>query len=44
MSSFPHHRFLAGLALLASLTTLTTRAEDDREIKHVFVIALENHD
>lgn len=47
MSTIPHFRFFAGLALLAALTTWTASAEegkDDREIKHVFVIALENHD
>jgi hypothetical protein len=47
MSTIPHFRFFAGLALLAALTTLPASAEDGkdaREVKHVFVIALENHD
>jgi hypothetical protein len=42
--SFVHT--LAGLAILASLGCLNALAQnddDDREIKHVFVIALENH-
>ena len=45
MSPFPHLRTLAGIALLAALSSLSAAAQndDDREIKHVFVIALENH-
>jgi hypothetical protein len=49
MSTIPHFhfRFFAGLALVAALGGLSASAQDDRddrEIKHVFVIALENHD
>ena len=36
-------RPLAGLAVLAVLGSSCASAQDDREIKHVFVIALENH-
>ncbi len=43
MFTFPCLRPLAGLALIASLGSLIAKAQDDREIKHVFVIALENH-
>ncbi|HVU46512.1 MAG TPA: alkaline phosphatase family protein [Terracidiphilus sp.] len=54
MFRFSHARTLAGLALLAALTCTLAKAQygdgdhdrDDRgprEIKHVFVIALENH-
>lgn len=46
MSSFTRIRPLAGLALLAALSSAGAVAQDDhdtREIKHVFVIALENH-
>src|ERR1700760_3753341 len=47
MQSFASLRPLAGLALFAALTCSSAIAQDDRdnrEIKHVFVIALENHD
>jgi hypothetical protein len=48
MSTIPHLRFLAGLALAAALSTTWNACaqenRDDRQIKHVFVIALENHD
>lgn len=44
MQSFTRLRPLAGLALLAALNCLSATAQDNREIKHVFVIALENHD
>ncbi len=47
MQSFAPLRPLAGLALLAALAGSSAIAQDDhdsREIKHVFVIALENHD
>lgn len=44
MSTISYLRFLAGLALLAMLTGWSASAQEDREIKHVFVIALENHD
>ena len=47
MQSFAPIRPLAGLALLAALASASAIAQDDRdnrEIKHVFVIALENHD
>ncbi|MGA7857360.1 MAG: alkaline phosphatase family protein [Terracidiphilus sp.] len=44
MLTFPYLRPLAGLAFIAALGSLTARAQDDHEIKHVFVIALENHD
>jgi phosphatidylinositol-3-phosphatase len=48
MSTIPHLRSLAGLALLAALSTTWNASaqenRDDRQIKHVFVIALENHD
>ncbi len=37
-------RSLAGLALVGALCTWSASAQEDREIKHVFVIALENHD
>ncbi len=43
MSMIPYLRPLAGLVLLAALGSWSARAEDDHEIKHVFVIALENH-
>lgn len=43
MSTIAHRRSLAGLALLAALSCWSASAQDDREIKHVFVIALENH-
>ena len=45
MYRFPQLRGLAGFALLAALSSMTATAqnEDDRAIKHVFVIALENH-
>jgi hypothetical protein len=43
MSSLPFCRPLAGIALLAALGGWSASAQDDREIKHVFVIALENH-
>jgi len=44
MSRIPYLRSLAGLAIVAALSTWSASAQDDREIKHVFVIALENHD
>jgi hypothetical protein len=47
MQSFTPLRPLAGLALLAAFASTSAIAQDDhdsREIKHVFVIALENHD
>jgi hypothetical protein len=44
MSKIPYLRSLAGLALVAALSSLSASAQEDREIKHVFVIALENHD
>jgi hypothetical protein len=47
MSTIPHRLSLAGLALVAALCSFGASAQDDRdgrEIKHVFVIALENHD
>ena len=52
MQSFAPLRPLAGLALLAALTCSNSIAQDqqdkqdgsnNREIKHVFVIAMENH-
>jgi hypothetical protein len=43
MSPLPYFRPLAGIALLAALSGWSASAEDNREIKHVFVIALENH-
>lgn len=45
MTSVTRLRPLAGLALLAALGSACAIAQDDdsREIKHVFVIALENH-
>ena len=49
-ATFAHLRLVAGLALLAALSSPGARADDDhedqdnnREIKHVFVIAMENH-
>jgi len=44
MSTIPLRLSLAGIALAAALGSLNVSAQDDREIKHVFVIALENHD
>jgi hypothetical protein len=45
MSPFSHRRVVVGLALLVSLNCWSAKAQDDdRQIKHVFVIALENHD
>ncbi|MGA3010035.1 MAG: alkaline phosphatase family protein [Terracidiphilus sp.] len=44
MSTNSYLRFLAGLALLAVLCGSSASAQRDWEIKHVFVIALENHD
>ncbi len=47
MSTIPHLRSLAGLALVAALSTWNICAQEyrgDQQIKHVFVIALENHD
>ncbi len=44
MSTTPYLRTLAGLAIVAILGGLSLSAQEDREIKHVFVIALENHD
>jgi hypothetical protein len=45
MPRFPQLRTLAGFALLAALSCCSANAQDDddRAIKHVFVIALENH-
>ena len=46
MQSFVPLRPLAGLALMAALSCASAVAQDDqnnREIKHVFVIAMENH-
>jgi len=53
MSLFKHGRILGVFALLAAVSSGSVRAQDDRdhrddrddrEIKHVFVIAMENHD
>lgn len=44
MTTTPLLRSLAGLALFAALCSWSASAQEDREIKHVFVIALENHD
>jgi hypothetical protein len=44
MSTIPHLRPFAGLALMAALCGSSANAQEDHEIKHVFVIALENHD
>ena len=44
MSTIPYLRSLAGLALMAALCGWSAKAQEDHEIKHVFVIALENHD
>jgi phosphatidylinositol-3-phosphatase len=44
MSPMFRLRVFAGLAILAGLSTWSANAQgDDRQIKHVFVIALENH-
>ncbi|HKF47773.1 MAG TPA: alkaline phosphatase family protein [Terracidiphilus sp.] len=43
MSPIPHIRVLSGVLLLAALGSLCAKAQDGREIKHVFVIAEENH-
>jgi phosphatidylinositol-3-phosphatase len=46
MQSIIRLRPLAGLAIMAALTSASAIAQDDqnsREIKHVFVIAMENH-
>ncbi|HWZ51193.1 MAG TPA: alkaline phosphatase family protein [Granulicella sp.] len=45
MSLFSYRRLLTGLALLTAVSSCSAFAQDDdqREIKHVFVIALENH-
>jgi hypothetical protein len=43
MFNIPLRLSLAGLALLAAVSTWSANAQDDRDIKHVFVIALENH-
>jgi phospholipase C len=45
MSRSAHLRTLAGFALLAALSYCSANAQDDddHEVKHVFVIALENH-
>jgi len=43
MSVLPHLRRFAGLALLAASSTWSASAQDDQPIKHVFVIAMENH-
>jgi hypothetical protein len=42
-ATFAHFRFVAGLALLAAMNCTLASAQDNREIKHVFVIAMENH-
>ena len=44
MSTISYLRFLAGFTLLAVLCAMSANAQKDWEIKHVFVIALENHD
>jgi hypothetical protein len=47
MSTIPYLRSLVGLALVAALSSWNACAQeyrDDQKIKHVFVIALENHD
>jgi len=44
MSTNSYLRFLAGFTLLAVLCAMSANAQKDWEIKHVFVIALENHD
>jgi len=44
MSLFKHGRILGVFALLAAVSIGSVRAQDDRVIKHVFVIAMENHD
>src|ERR1700723_2121672 len=53
MSLFKYGRILGVFALLAAVSSGSVRAQDDRdhrddrddrEIKHVFVIAMENHD
>jgi hypothetical protein len=44
MSTIPYLRSLAGLAIVAALTASNLCAQENQEIKHVFVIALENHD
>ena len=44
MSTISPRRSLAGLALVAALCTWSASAQEDLEIKHIFVIALENHD
>ncbi len=47
MSTIPYLRSLVGLALAAAIGTGMICAQefrDDQQIKHVFVIALENHD
>jgi hypothetical protein len=46
MQAFRYIRLLGVLALLAGVSSWSAKAQDDwdgREIKHVFVIALENH-
>jgi len=43
MSPSPRLRTCAALAILAALSTWSAKAQDDAQIKHVFVIALENH-
>ena len=43
MKKFPYPCQCAVVALLAAVSVLSARAQDGREIKHVFVIALENH-
>jgi hypothetical protein len=44
MSTIPYFRAFAGLAIVAALSSGSAVAQEDQEIKHVFVIALENHD
>jgi hypothetical protein len=45
MSRFPRLRVLASVTILAALSTwhASAQRDDDSEIKHVFVIAMENH-
>ncbi len=43
MSVLPNCRSVAGVALLAAFCAASASAQENREIKHVFVIALENH-
>jgi phosphatidylinositol-3-phosphatase len=43
MSTIPHRFSVPVLALAAVLSSFSVNAQEEREIKHVFVIALENH-